>query len=64
MRAIHLANYFLSGCIAFSLRRVGSEFASDDLSSSSVFAGSDRDRLGFELATRFLTEQVAQNFRG
>jgi hypothetical protein len=64
MRAIHLANYFVAGCIAFSLRRVGSEFASDCLSSSSVFVGSDRDRLGFELAARFLTEQAAQDFSG
>jgi len=43
---------------------VGSEFASLRLSSSSVFAGSDRDRLGFELAARFFTEQAAQDFRG
>jgi hypothetical protein len=59
MRAMYLANYFVAGCIAFSLRRVGSEFASDRLSSSSVFAGSDCDRVGFELAARFFTEQAA-----
>jgi hypothetical protein len=64
MRAIHLANYFVARCIAFSLRRVGSEFASDRLSSSSLFVSSSRDRLGFELAARFLTEQAAQDFRG
>ncbi|MBD0308666.1 MAG: hypothetical protein ICV80_11225 [Microcoleus sp. T1-bin1] len=43
---------------------VGSEFASDRLSSSSVFAGSDCLRLGIELAAGFLTEQAAQDFRG
>jgi|GEM_PF-1198355 len=59
MRAIHLANYFVARCIAFSLRRVGSEFASDRLSSSSVFTDGHRDRLGFELVARFLTEQTA-----
>jgi len=64
MRAMYLANYFVAGCIAFSLRRVGSEFASDGFSSSSVFAGSDRDRLGFELAAGFFIEQTAQYFRG
>jgi len=64
MRAIHLANYFVAGCIAFSLRRVGSEFASLRLPSSSVFAGSRSDRLGFKLAAGFFPEQAAQNFRG
>ncbi len=64
MRAMYLANYFVAGCIAFSLRRVGSEFASLRLSSSSVFVGRHRDRLGFELVAGFLTEQTAQNFRG
>jgi hypothetical protein len=59
MRAVHLGNYFVAGCIAFSLRRVGSEFASDRLSSSSVFFGSDCYCLGFELAARFFTEQTA-----
>jgi len=59
MRAIHLGNYFIAACIAFSLRRVGSEFASDRLSSCSLFVSSDRDRLGFELVARFLTEQIA-----
>jgi hypothetical protein len=42
---------------------MGSEFASDGLSSSSVFAGSDRDLLGFELVAGFFTEQAAQDFR-
>jgi hypothetical protein len=56
MRAIHLANYFIAGCIAFSLRRVGSEFASDRISSSSVFVGSRSDRLGFELVVRFFPQ--------
>jgi hypothetical protein len=55
MRAMYLANYFLSGCIAFSLRRVGSEFASDRISSSSLFVSSDRG-LGFELVARFFCE--------
>jgi hypothetical protein len=41
-----------------------SEFASDGFSSSSVFAGSDGDRLGFELVAGFFPEQVAQYFRG
>ena len=59
MRAMYLANYFVAGCIAFSLRRVGSEFASDHLSSSSVFPGSHRDRLGFKLVAGFLIEQAA-----
>jgi hypothetical protein len=63
MRAIHLGNYFIAECIAFSLRRVGSEFASDRFSSSSLFVSSDHDRLGFELAARFFTEQAAQDFR-
>ncbi len=64
MRAMYLANYFVAGCIAFSLRRVGSEFASDHFSSSSVFAGSDRDLLGFELVAGFFPEQAVQDFRG
>jgi hypothetical protein len=38
---------------------VGSEFASDRISSSSVFAGSDCLRLEFELVAGFFTEQVA-----
>ena len=59
MRAMYLANYFVAGCIAFSLRRVGSEFASDRISSSSVFVGSDCDYLGLELAAGFFTEQAA-----
>ena len=41
---------------------VGSEFASDRVSRRSLFVGGDRDRLGFELAAGFLTEQVAQDF--
>ena len=53
MRAMYLANYFLSGCIAFSLRRVGSEFASDRLSSSSVFTSSQSYYMVLELASRF-----------
>jgi hypothetical protein len=56
MRAVYLGNYFVAGCIAFSLRRVGSEFASLRFSSSSVFAGSDCDRLGFKLVARFFPE--------
>jgi hypothetical protein len=32
MRAIYLGNYFVAGCIAFSLRRVDSEFASGRIS--------------------------------
>ncbi len=56
MRAIHLGNYFIAGCIAFSLRRVGSEFASDRLSSSFLSVSSDRDRLGFELVVRFFPQ--------
>jgi hypothetical protein len=48
----------------FLLSGMGSEFASDGLSSSFVFVGSDRDRLGFELAAGFFTEQAAQYFRG
>jgi len=59
MRVIHLGNYFIAGCIGFSLRRVDSEFASDRLSSCSLVVSSDRDRLGFELVARFLTEQIA-----
>jgi hypothetical protein len=43
---------------------MGSEFASDGFSSSSVFAGSDRDRLGLELVAGFFPEQAAQYFRG
>jgi len=43
---------------------MGSEFASDGFSSSSVFAGSDCDRLGFELVAGFFPEQTAQYFRG
>jgi len=62
MRAMYLANYFVAGCIAFSLRRVGSEFASLRFSSSSVFAGSDCYCLGLELAARFFTKQTAQDF--
>jgi hypothetical protein len=38
---------------------MGSEFAPDGFSSSSVFAGSDRDHLGFELVARFFPEQTA-----
>jgi len=64
MRAMYLANYFVAGCIAFSLRRVGSEFASDGISSSSVFAGSNRLRLGFGLVAGFFPEQAAQYFCG
>jgi hypothetical protein len=43
---------------------MGSEFASDGFSSSSVFPSSDRLRLGFELAGGFFPEQAAQYFRG
>ena len=52
MRAMYLANYFLSGCIAFSLRRVGSEFASNCVSSSSMFASSHSHYMVLELAAR------------
>jgi hypothetical protein len=52
MRAIHLANYFIAGCIAFSLRRVGSEFASDRVSSSFVFTSSHSYYMVLELAAR------------
>ena len=64
MRAIHLGNYFVAGCIAFSLLGWVAKFASLRFSSSSVFTGSDHLRLGFELVARFLTEQAAQDFRG
>jgi hypothetical protein len=42
---------------------MGSEFAPDGFSSSSVFASSDHDHLGFELAAGFFIEQTAQYFR-
>jgi hypothetical protein len=64
MRAMYLANYFVAGCIAFSLLGWVASLHPIRLSSSSVFVGSDRDRLGFELAAGFLTEQTAQDFRG
>jgi len=53
MRAIHLANYFVAGCIAFSLRRVGSEFASLRIPSSSMFASSHSHYMELKLASRF-----------
>ena len=53
MRVAYLANYFVGGCIAFSLRRVGSEFASDRISSSSVFTSSHSHYMVLELAARF-----------
>jgi hypothetical protein len=61
---MYLANYFVAGCIAFSLLGWVASLHPMHFSSSSVFAGSDHDRLGFELVAGFFPEQAAQYFRG
>ena len=61
MRAMYLANYFVAGCIAFSLRRVGSEFASYGIQSDRFFAGSTGNYLGERMAPGLLFKPVSKD---
>jgi hypothetical protein len=56
MRAIHLANYFVAGCIASSFLGMDSEFASHGSKGDRLFSSSSLRYLGLVLAFRLLSE--------